>query len=210
MSTMQRDFAEEVGFFIESATWVAGLVSAIPDKLWDSPGLGEWNLRSLVGHTSRALLTVEQYLSVAAQNKTVYSAEGYFEAVASSSVGDHNTVRQRGIDAGIALGSDPAVMFRTISDRVSTQLRRADDILIESLVGGICLGDYLATRTFEMIVHGLDICEATGSPMSPPDEAMRSVLDLATSLAVRAGGAQKLLFALTGRGEIARGYSVLD
>ena len=44
--------------FLAAAGTVADLVDAIPDTAWDGPGLGEWDLRALVGHTSRSLVTV--------------------------------------------------------------------------------------------------------------------------------------------------------
>ena len=40
------------------------------------PGLGEWDVRSLVGHTSRALLTVETYLASPAEVVKVGSTRG--------------------------------------------------------------------------------------------------------------------------------------
>jgi len=44
--------------FLAAAGTVAALVDAIPDTGWDGPGLGVWDLRALVGHTSRSLVTV--------------------------------------------------------------------------------------------------------------------------------------------------------
>ena len=37
--------------FAEAARTFVGLVRALPNDRWDGPGLGEWDLRSLVGHT---------------------------------------------------------------------------------------------------------------------------------------------------------------
>ncbi len=42
-----------------SAAWLAAdVVDRIDDALWSAPGLGEWDLRALIGHTSRATVTV--------------------------------------------------------------------------------------------------------------------------------------------------------
>ena len=44
--------------FLDAAATVADLVARIPGGAWDGPGLGVWDLRALVGHTSRSLVTV--------------------------------------------------------------------------------------------------------------------------------------------------------
>lgn len=47
-------FSEAVGFFLDVA-------SRVPDDAWANGALGVWNVRDLVGHTSRAILLVEEY-----------------------------------------------------------------------------------------------------------------------------------------------------
>jgi len=75
------------------------------DKLvgerWDRPGLGDWDVRALVGHTSRALLTVESYLARPAAAVEIETAAEYFRAARPVAAGDE--VTQRGRDAGAAL-----------------------------------------------------------------------------------------------------------
>ena len=44
--------------FADAAGWFVRTAALVGDR-WDRPGLGEWDVRALVGHTSRALLTVE-------------------------------------------------------------------------------------------------------------------------------------------------------
>jgi len=39
--------------FAEAARAYADLVAGITPEQWTAPGLGEWDLRALVGHTSR-------------------------------------------------------------------------------------------------------------------------------------------------------------
>ena len=48
--------------FKDAANWFAGTTALVGDR-WDRPGLGDWDVRALVGHTSRSLLTVETYLA---------------------------------------------------------------------------------------------------------------------------------------------------
>src|SRR5215217_5755229 len=50
----RRAFADAAGWFVRTA--------ALVGDRWTESGLGEWDVRALVGHTSRSLLTVEAYL----------------------------------------------------------------------------------------------------------------------------------------------------
>ena len=49
--------------FAAAARAVRDTVARIPQDAWGGPGLGEWTLRDLVGHTSRSLVTVIDYLA---------------------------------------------------------------------------------------------------------------------------------------------------
>ena len=66
--TSQQAFADAAQWFVTT--------TALVDGRWDAPGLGEWDVRSLVGHTSRSLLTVETYLGRPAEVVEVESAVG--------------------------------------------------------------------------------------------------------------------------------------
>jgi hypothetical protein len=67
-------FASAVGSF-------AALVRDIPADRWDGPGLGEWDLRSLVGHTSRSLITVSTYLQQPAEREDITTPQEYYAKV---------------------------------------------------------------------------------------------------------------------------------
>lgn len=77
-------------------------------------------------------------------------------------------------------------------------------------VGTMTLSGYLPTRTFELVVHGHDLASTLGVS-APPQlaEPARSCLRLAMSLAVEQGAAGDVLLALTGRGPLPPGFSVL-
>src|SRR3954470_23020877 len=47
------------------------LVGAVPRERYDGPGLGDWDLRSLIGHTGRSLVTVATYLRTRADTVAV-------------------------------------------------------------------------------------------------------------------------------------------
>jgi hypothetical protein len=53
--------AQTLVAFEEAAQAFVDLVGRVRGD-WDRPGLGVWDLRALVGHTARALVTVTTYL----------------------------------------------------------------------------------------------------------------------------------------------------
>ena len=55
MTDIRHAFSEATAGFVDA-------VLAVPDDSWSAPGLGVWTLQELVGHASRAVVTVEQYL----------------------------------------------------------------------------------------------------------------------------------------------------
>jgi Mycothiol maleylpyruvate isomerase N-terminal domain len=135
----RRAFADAAGWFVRTA--------ALVGDRWDRPGLGEWDVRALVGHTSRSLLTVEAYLARPAAAVEVGSAAEYFRATSAIATGP--AVAERGRDAGTALGGDPAAAVAGIVDRVVPLVEGRDGTeLVTTIAGGMRLGDYLPTRTF--------------------------------------------------------------
>jgi len=65
--------------FADAAGWFVRTAALVSDR-WDQPALGEWDVRALVGHTSRALATVETYLARPAPAAEIGSAPDYFRA----------------------------------------------------------------------------------------------------------------------------------
>ncbi|GAB2571299.1 maleylpyruvate isomerase N-terminal domain-containing protein [Leucobacter ruminantium] len=200
---------ETIEVFTAAARWTGELVRDLPEAAWSGPGLGDWDMRALVGHTSRALLTVEEYLRTPADRADAASAAEYYARVGAIPNANPDAVLRRGIDAGAALGADPSPAFEAIVNRVTGSLSGIDDRSITTVVGGMRLSDYLPTRTFELIVHGLDIARASGLPAAPPLPALRSTLELAAGLALDSGTGAELLLAITGRGVLPAGFSVL-
>jgi uncharacterized protein (TIGR03083 family) len=197
--------AEE--YFAEAARAYVELVAAIAPEQWTAPGLGEWDLRALVGHTSRSLITVETYLGQPATTEALASPAEYLAAGAKV---DHASVAGRGRAAGEALGPDPATFVRELVDRVLPLVAGDDDPLITTVGGGMRLRQYLPTRTFELVVHGLDIARAAGRPA--PDysaDLLTEVLGLAAAAAVLAGRGPELLLGLTGREPLSPDFSIV-
>ena len=80
--------------FVSAARAVGRTVEAIPPGAWDGPGLGDWTVRDLVGHTSRALITVVDYLSRPVAEEVIESAPAYLAAISTGTV-DPQTVAER-------------------------------------------------------------------------------------------------------------------
>jgi uncharacterized protein (TIGR03083 family) len=192
--------------FRDAAAWFVRTAARVGDR-WDRPGLGEWDLRALVGHTSRSLLTVEAYLARPAAAVEIGSAAGYYDATRALAAGPG--VAQRGRDAGAALGADPAAAVAEIAARVVPLVDARDGTeLLTTIAGGMRLADYLPTRTFELAVHTSDIAAALGEPADMPASAAVQALGIVGDLAVAQGRAGMLLLAVTGR-PVPPGFSVL-
>ncbi|MBC3190147.1 maleylpyruvate isomerase N-terminal domain-containing protein [Pseudonocardia sp. C8] len=191
----------ESATFLAVADTFAGLCDRITGDRWDLPGLGEWDVRALVGHTLRAVTTVTAYLEEPGPDAvTCRSAGEYLVRVRALGDAGARAVAERGHDAGRRLGPDPAATVRAAITRAREVLRAVrGDPVISTVAGGMHLGDYLPTRTFELTVHGLDIAAATGMPFSPSEAALRSALHTAVAAAAGTSGAVALLRHLLGR-----------
>lgn len=198
--------------YADAAETVVDLVRRIPDGAWDDPGLGEWDLRALVGHTSRAFVTVLTYLERPAGREDIDSPEGYY-ALLPSMTGegiDQAGVARRGRDAGAALGDDPAAAFADLAGRAVAAARAADpDALITTIAGGLRVSSYVPTRTVELVVHGHDIAAATGLEPTFSDAVVADVVALLARTGVRLGHGAVLLRALTGRATTPPGFTVV-
>ena len=189
----------------------AGLVHRIPADRWDGPGLGDWDLRSLVGHASRSLITVSTYLQTSAEREDVATPQEYYVRIADymSNTGAE-AITERGRRAGRDLGGDPVRTVDELIERVLGELETAGDPLIQVIGGlGIRLHTYLPTRTFELAVHGLDIARATGLSLDLPTDVLDEAAVLATRIAVATGRGDVLLMSLTGRDTLPPSFSVV-
>lgn len=199
------DVAREA--FVAAASWFVETVALVGGR-WEEPGLAAWDVRALVGHTSRALLTVEEYLGRPAAGVEVASSVDYY--VATRAMASGPAVEGRGRAAGEALGSAPAAAVEEIARRVLPVVEACDGTeLLTTIVGGMRLVDYLPTRTFELVVHTLDLAAALSEQVAPPEVAASAALALVSELAVRDGSAGELLLAVTGRRRLSEGFSLL-
>jgi uncharacterized protein (TIGR03083 family) len=195
-----------------AATSFAALVREIPAGAWGQPGLGDWDVRALVGHTSRSLTTVLSYLQTTADREDIATPQEYYVRVTPSALGiDPADVAERGRQAGRDLGSDPAAAVDALVSEVLGALTAVHgDPLIKVIGGlGIRLGAYLPTRVFELAVHGMDIARAVDISFQVSEDVLAEALDIATRTAIATGRGESLLLALTGRSALPPSFSVV-
>ncbi|MEO5664966.1 MAG: maleylpyruvate isomerase N-terminal domain-containing protein [Nocardioides sp.] len=203
---MDSSWVSSCRAFADAAEWFVSTAALVDDR-WTLPGLGEWDVRSLVGHTSRSLLTVETYLSCPAEFISVESAAEYFKV--TKAIATNQPVAARGRDAREDLGMDPAAAVADIAARVVPVVVACEGAeLITTIAGGMRLRDYLPTRTFELVVHTADLRMALDMPADAPGTAAARALELVAQLAVAGGLAGPLLLAATGRQGLPASFSV--
>ncbi|MBL7495160.1 maleylpyruvate isomerase family mycothiol-dependent enzyme [Frankia nepalensis] len=214
---MPNPAAVRARFHLAAEAFTAVVAEVVTDQ-WDRPGLGEWSVRDLVGHGSRAFLTIEAYLATAPAAATAPTADApeladaaaYYRAIRTA-LTDHAAVTQRGRDAGAALGADPAGAVAKIAARVDELVRATpDDAAVTTPWGRLRLVDYLRTRTFELTVHGLDLARAIGArPPAAIAEPVRDCLLFAAEIAGDLPAAPDLLLLLVGRENLPAGLSAV-
>jgi uncharacterized protein (TIGR03083 family) len=201
--------------FLAAAAWFVEVVEQIPDDRWGGPGLGGWNLRELAGHTVGAgFREVLASLAEPAQRCDMPSPAGYYAlartvdpaiyraAVAAS----HEDARRQ----GAALGARPAAVVRPMLAELTAAVQAAEGSrLVRTPAGGMRVADWLATRTFELAVHGLDVAQASGVVASAPARVLGEATALAARVGVEVGDGVAVLQALTGRRTLPDGFCVL-
>ena len=204
---MQFPWDESRRAFRHAAGWFVRTAALVGDR-WHLPGLGEWDVRALVGHTTRSLLTVETYLARPAAAVEISSPADYVRATRAIAADPAVAARVR--EAGAALGTDPSDAVAAIADRVLALVDECDGSeLLTTIAGGMRLAGYLPTRTFELTVHTADLATALGEPLDLPAAAATQALQLVTDVAVSDGQAGRLLLVATGRVGVPAGFSVL-
>ena len=205
------------GTYLLAADAFAALIDRLPSDNWDVPALGVWSLRDLVGHAAAAALThVVTVLDRPAAFEAISSAEGYYAFAKSVDPSTYQAAAEaatkRARSDGEALGDHPAHAVHTLVEQVTTKLDEVSDdtlAVIHELVGSMRLGAWLPTRTFELAVHSLDLAAAAGVPADLPAAVLADAAALAARIAVATGDGPTVLRALTGRGVLTEGFSVV-
>lgn len=225
MSAAPRDWSDTLIAFDVAARWFVAVTRGIAERAagdpdaWSRPGLGEWTVRDLVGHTSRALSTIETYLDRAAEDDAagrageieVTSPAAYYERALAA--GTPAEIAQRGRETAATLGADPAAAVATLAARVLARVGTLDGgEPAATPAGRIRIIEYLPSRTVELTVHTSDLLQSQGVPAAEqtvPEAAAAATLHVLADLAARKGVAALLLRAATGRAPLPAGFTVL-
>lgn len=187
------------GWFRLASAGFQAVVRALPDGRLKDQGLGTWTVRDLLGHTTRAYLTIETYLGDPGGDAPwIDCARAYFAAAKTATA--PAAVAARGVAAGADLGDEPRAAALAIARRVEHLVAAASgDEVVATPFGRMRLADYLETRSLELTVHSADLARALGLDLTAETRAasvhaLRLCADLATE-----AHAPDALAALTGR-----------
>ncbi|MFF3326024.1 sterol carrier family protein [Streptomyces sp. NPDC002889] len=147
--------------------------------------LGDWTVRELAAHIALVAGLVTRYLTLPEPQKAdVALLDWPFATVTAAGQVDEDT-------RAFAAASEPGELFARTAARLDELLPAApEDRLVPMRFGGMRLGDFLVTRTVELIVHTDDLNAATGLDIPYDRNALAACTRLlADALAVKAPGA---------------------
>jgi hypothetical protein len=225
MSETSRDWSDIVSAFEAATGWFVSVTADIAERaagepgVWNEVGLGEWTVRDLVGHTSRALFTIENYLDLATEKDAagaaapveVTSPAAYYDRALAA--GTPEVIAQRGRETAAALGAEPAAAVAAIAARVLARVATLDGSEpADTPAGRIRIREYLPSRTVELTVHTSDLLQSQGVPAAEqhvPEVAAAATLHVLADLAAQKGVSAPLMRAATGRAPLPAGFTVL-
>jgi len=183
--------------YLDASGWFVSLVTQSADHLAERQS-SEWTLLDLIAHADRAHLLVGEYLASEAPPLAV--GDPYFSPAA---------VAQRARSSVVALGHDPvkAIVAHAI-DVAKLVQETSMDAPLHSPMGTMTLGDFLPSRTAELVLHGLDLAQLLRIDSEPPATALRGALAMVADRTASRGDAVVVLRALTGRGALPEGFSI--
>ncbi len=192
------DYHETSAAFRYASTWYRSLVGAVDDHRWDQAALGEWSVRELVAHTTRAYKTIVEYLDGDPKDETeIYSAAGYFRIVLAEQT-PHVHISARAKREAIGAADPVALVDEWAAKAEQLVADTPGEATVHTFVGEMQLDQYLATRVVELVVHGLDLAAAIDLPTPAPAASSRVALEVLLDLG-RAEDLSAILCLLTGR-----------
>ncbi|MEV7867127.1 sterol carrier family protein [Streptomyces sp. NPDC088124] len=162
-----------------------------PEQLASPSGLGEWSVRELAAHLCMAVESVNLYIENIENDKNNAPSPAPVVTVATWPFA---TAAHAGAISGsvteYAASAAPDELFARTAARIEALLPGADDDRVVAMrLGAMRLGDYLVTRTVELIVHTDDLNRAAGLAVPFDRQALAACTRvLADALAVKAPG----------------------
>lgn len=203
------------GELLREAYAIAGsalvdIAGAVPEIAWDQPGLGDWTVRDLLGHSTRSFVTVTEYLESGAGKSVELDHPFDYGAIFAMAHADPAAVTERGRAAGRELGEQPVAEVALRREAaVSAVADHPDDAPVATPVGVMRLVDYLPSRIFELVVHGNDLARAIELDHVADVGARTVATVFAAGLAAEGQEDLLVLRALTGRAGLEPGFTVL-
>ncbi|MGW0702142.1 sterol carrier family protein [Streptomyces sp. NPDC002867] len=155
-----------------------------PQQLELPTRLGDWTVRELVAHLAMAVGAVPHYLALPEPaRQDVALLDWPFATVTAAGQVD--------LDTRELAGGDLGELYARTAERVGEVLPLvSDERLVPTRFGAMRLGDFLVTRTVELVVHTDDLADATGLDVPYDRQALAACTRLlADALAVKAPGA---------------------
>ncbi|MBT2507348.1 maleylpyruvate isomerase family mycothiol-dependent enzyme [Streptomyces sp. ISL-98] len=162
----------------------AAVLTLTPEQLEEPTRLGDWTVRDLAAHIAMVMGTVSRYLAMPEPvRREVALLDWPFATVIAAGQVDEDT-------RAIAASAEPGELFARTDAAIQEALPgTSDERLVPSRFGGMRLGDFLVTRTVELIVHTDDLNDATGLGIPYDKHALAACTRLlADALAVKAPG----------------------
>ncbi|MCX4824148.1 maleylpyruvate isomerase family mycothiol-dependent enzyme [Streptomyces sp. NBC_01142] len=156
-----------------------------PEQLTLPTRLGDWSVRDLAAHLAMSVGVVSRNLAlVEPEKQEVALLDWPFATVTVAGQVDEDT-------RAIAAGAETGELYARTAARIQELLPGVPDArLLPTRFGAMRLGDFLVTRTVELIVHTDDLNDATGLGIPYDRQALAACTRLlADALAVKAPGA---------------------
>ncbi|MFD5748117.1 sterol carrier family protein [Streptomyces sp. NPDC127033] len=167
-----------------------------PEQLASPSGLGAWSVRELAAHLCMAVesvnLYIEQIEQIEQEGRT-RDRDRRGELVTLATWPFATAAHAGAISGSVteyAASAAPDELFARAAARIEALLPGADDDRVVAMrLGAMRLGDYLVTRTVELIVHTDDLNRAAGLAVPFDRQALAACTRvLADALAVKAPG----------------------
>ncbi|WP_055588196.1 maleylpyruvate isomerase N-terminal domain-containing protein [Streptacidiphilus griseoplanus] len=193
--------------YLDVAESAAGLLAAPEVAVrWTEPSaLAELSVRGLAGHLAGQVFFVPAMLAEQVPAEARVTIHQYYARV--SWIGSdldapfNRSIRSAGEEEAAGGAADLAARVAACVARLRDSLPAAPDRAVRRPSWGpwsISLDDFVTSRMLELVVHSDDLAHSVGVPTPEfPQEAVETVVDILSRIAVRRHGAVEVVRALS-------------